>query len=109
MLDARAEDAVEDRAAALEDPRDPEELLTGLGLELPPQLVGAAQEGHVVGMLEVREADDPGQPVRRAVLVEDVEALQPEDAPAAASEVVERRAPHSPDPDDDDVVALHRT
>ena len=36
----------------------------------------------------------------------DVEALEPEDALPAAGEVVERRAPHAADSDDDDVVAL---
>ena len=39
----------------------------------------------------------------------DVEALEPEHALAAAGEVVERRAAHPADPDDDDVVSLrHR-
>ena len=40
--------------------------------------------------------------------MEQVETLDPEDALAAAGEVVERSAPHSADSDDDDVVALHR-
>ena len=78
-------------------------------LELAPQLVRAAEQRHVVGVLEVREPDDPREPVRGALLVEQVEALEPEDALAAAGEVVERRAPHSADSDDDDVVPLHRT
>ena len=85
-----------------------QELLAGFGLELAPQLVRAAEERHVVGVLEVREPDDPRQPVRGALLVEQVETLEPEDALAAAGEVVERSAPHSADSDDDDVVALHR-
>ena len=84
-----------------------EELLARLGLELAPELVRAAEERHVVGMLEVREADDPGEPVRGAALVKQVEALESEDAPAATREVVERCAPHPADSDDDDVVSLH--
>ena len=93
--------------AALDDPGDVEELLAGLGLELAPQLVGAPQQRHVVGVLEVGEPDDPRQPVRRAVLVEQVEALEPEDALSAPGEVVERGASHPADSDDDDVVPLH--
>ena len=108
VLGARAENAVEDAVAALDDSGDAQELLAGFGLELAPQLVRAAKERHVVGVLEVREADDPRQPVRRALLVEQVEPLEPEDALAAAGEVVERSAPHSADSDDDDVVPLHR-
>ena len=108
VLGARAENAVEDALAALDDSGDVQELLAGLGLELAPQLVRTAKERHVVGVLEVRESDDPREPVRRAVLVEQVEPLEPEDALPAAGEVVERRAPHSADSDDDDVVALHR-
>jgi hypothetical protein len=38
--------------------------------------------------------------------VRDVEALEAEHALAAASEVVQRGAPHPADSDDDDVVAL---
>ena len=95
------------RVAALDDAGDVQELLARLGLELAPELVRAPQQRHVVGMLEVREADDPREPVRRAVLVQEVEALEPEHALPAAGEVVERRAPHPADSDDDDVVALH--
>ena len=108
VLGARAENAVEDAVAALDDSGDVQELLARLGLELAPQLVRAAQERHVVGVLEVREPDDACQSVRRAVLVEQVETLETEHVLAAASEVVERRAPHSADSDDDDVVPLHR-
>ncbi len=64
------------------------------------------RQRHVVRMLEVGEPDDAGEPVRRALVVEHVEALEPEHALPAAGEVVERRAPHSADTDDDDVVAL---
>jgi hypothetical protein len=59
VLVARSERAVVDALARFENPRDGEELLPGLVLELAPQLVRAAHERHVVRMLEVREADDP--------------------------------------------------
>jgi len=107
VLGARAEDAVEDSVSALDDPGHVQELFAGLRLELAPELVRASQERHVVGMLEVREADDPRQPVRRAVLVQEVEALEAEHALPAARKVVERRAPHAADADDDHVVPLH--
>ena len=57
-------------------------------------------------MLEVGEPDDAGEPVRRALVVEHVEALEPEHALPAPGEVVERRASHPPDSDDDGVEAL---
>ena len=84
-----------------------EELFAGLGLELAPQLVGSPEQRHVVGVLEVGEPDDPRQAVRRAVLVEQVEALEPEDALSAPGEVIERGASHPADSDHDDVVPIH--
>ena len=108
VLVARSERAVVDALARFENPRDGEELLPGLVLELAPQLVRAAQERHVVRMLEVPEPDDPRQSVGRAVLVQHVEAFEPEHAAAPPSEVVERCAPHPADSDHDRVVPLHR-
>ncbi len=107
VLGARAQHAVQNALAALEDARDPEELLTGPGLELAPELVGPSQQRDVVRMLEVREADDACEPVRRPLLVKEIEALEAEHTLAAPCEVIERRAAHSPDTDDDDVVPLH--
>ncbi len=106
MIRARAEDTVVDQLAAFDDAGHVEELLAGFPLEFAPQLVRAPKERDVVGVLEVGEPDDPGEPVRGALLVEDVEALEPEHPLPAPGEVVEGRAPHSPDPDDHDVVAL---
>ena len=108
VLRARAEDAVENALATLDDPGDVQELLAGLGFELAPQLVRATKERHVVGVLEVGESDDPRETMRRAVLVKEVEPLEPEDALAAAGKVVEGSASHPADSDDDDVVPLHR-
>ena len=76
-------------------------------LELAPELIGAPDEGHVRRVLEVGEPDDPRDPVRGAELVRDVEPLDTEHALPAAREVIQRRAPHPADSDDDDVVALH--
>ena len=45
VLGARVKYALEDPVAALDDPRDEEELLVGLGLELAPQLVRATKQG----------------------------------------------------------------
>jgi hypothetical protein len=60
---ARAQDALEDLGAALDDPGRVQQLLAGVVLELVPELVRAAQQRDVVGMLEVGEPDDPRQPV----------------------------------------------
>ena len=109
VVGAREQHALVDPLAALDDPRDVEQLLAGLALELAPELVCASQQRDVVGMLEVGEPDDPGEPVRGALLVRHVETLEPEDALAAPGKVIQRRAAHASDPDDDNVVALaHR-
>ena len=47
VIGARAEDALEDPRPAFEDSGDVEELLAGLGLELAPELVRAAEQRHV--------------------------------------------------------------
>jgi hypothetical protein len=59
----RAQDALEDLGAALDDPGRVQQLLAGVVLELVPELVRAAQQRDVVGMLEVGEPDDPREPV----------------------------------------------
>ena len=58
-------------------------------------------------MLEVGEPDDARDPVRGAELVGDLETLDAEHALAATGQVIQRRAPHAADADDDHVVALH--
>ena len=60
---ARAKNAVEDLGAALDDPGRVQQPLAGVALELVPELVRAAQQWDVVGMLEVGEPDDPREPV----------------------------------------------
>jgi hypothetical protein len=109
VLDARTDGALEDAWPALDRARDPEQPLAGLDLELAPERVRAPDERHVARVLEVGLPDDARQTVRGAELVGDLEALDPEHAPAAPREMVERRAAHPADSDHDDVVPLgHR-
>ena len=94
---ARLERALEDGAAfgaRIHASRDVEEPLARETLELAPQLVGAPQECHVRRMLPVGEPDDSGEPVGRAVLMHQVEALESEHPQAPAREVEQRRAAH---------------
>ena len=94
---------------ALERAGGDEQPLAGIGLEVVPQLVRPPEQRHVRGVLVVREADDPGDAVRRAELVEEVELLQPEHALAASREVIRRGRPHPSEADDDCVVPIrHR-
>ena len=109
VLLARAERAGEDhllRRAGVDRAGHVQQLLSGRRLQLAPQLVGAAQQRHVVDVLVVGEPDDPRDAVRRALLVRNVEPLEAEHSPAAARQVVERGAAHAADADDDRVVAL---
>ncbi len=50
--------------------------LASLGLQLAPELEGAAEQGHVGAVLVVRQAYNPGQAVRGALVVRDAELLQ---------------------------------
>ena len=84
VVPARAKRALVDPLSCLDDPSDVEELFARLGLEFAPQLVSPSEERHVVGVLEVREPDDPREPVRRPHVVRNVEALESEHALPAA-------------------------
>jgi hypothetical protein len=108
VLEAGAQRALEDEAvrrSRVHRPGDVQEPLACHRLELAPQLVGAAQQRHVARMLEVGEPDHSCHPVGRALLVRHSEALDPEDAQAAAGEVEQGRAAETPDSDDDHVIA----
>ena len=83
VLVTRAQRPLEDPRSTLDRAGDVQQLLAGLPLELPPQLVGALHEGHVRGVLEVGEPDDARDPVRGAELVGDLEPLDAEHALAA--------------------------
>ena len=71
-----------------------------------PQLVAAPQQRNVRRVLVVGEADDPGQPVRRATLVPLGELLQAEDAVIASGEMVGSGTPHPAQADDDGVITV---
>src|SRR5829696_6153424 len=100
---------------ALEDPgflgsgiygaRNMQELLTGLALDLTPQLVGAPEEQHVGGVFVVGQTDDARVPVGGAQRVRDAEPLQAKHPPAPPGEIVGGGATHPPHADDDCVVA----
>ena len=67
---------------------DVHEFLLGFGFELVPEEVGLAEEGNVVGVFEVGEADDAGVAVGGAFAMRDVELLEAQDAFAACSKMV---------------------
>ena len=109
---ARPERALEDGATlgpGIDASRDVEEPLPGETLELAPQLVGATQERDVGRMLPVGEPDDPGEPVRRAVFMHQVEALQPEHPEPSARQVKQCRAAHTSETKHDRIVSGHGT
>src|SRR5688572_28699686 len=58
-------------------------------------------------MLVIGEADDAGEPVRRAELVEQVVLLQAKHAQTAARQVIGRCGSHPTEADDDRVVPIH--
>ena len=58
-------------------------------------------------MFPVGEPDDSGEPVGRAVLVYQVEALEPEHPQSPAREVEQRRAAHPSKTQHDRVVCGH--
>ena len=99
-----------DRSAAfrreIERAGDMQELHAGLRPGLLPQFMRAPDDRHVMRALEIGEPDDPGQAVRRAHRVADVEALQPEHLQAALGKVPAGGGPHGADTGNDDVIAV---
>src|SRR5262249_30274206 len=77
------------------------------GLELAPQLIGAPQQGHIGGMLEIAEPDDAGGAMRGAAVVAGSEALEAQHALPPAREVVNRRAAHHAQATNRHVKCLH--
>ena len=71
-----------------------EEAGPGLGLEVPPEVVGAAQEGHVARVLGVGQPDDSRVAVARAAAVAGLELLEAQAGGAGLGEVVEGGAAH---------------
>ncbi len=83
---------------------DVEEGLFGFVFEVFPELVGAAEEGDVVGVFVVGEADHAGLAVGGAARVGDVELFEAEDALAATGEVEGGGGTHRAEAEDDGVV-----
>ena len=72
-------------------------------------IVGAAQQGDVVGVLEVGETDDARMAVRAAAVVAAGKAIDSEDAEAAPCETAKGGAADAARADHDDVrVVGHR-
>src|SRR5205085_3758389 len=72
--------------------------------QVVPPLEGAVQQRDVVGMLEIRLADDARLAVRAAAVVHQAELLQAEHAPAAAGQLEQRRTAHAADAEHDRVI-----
>jgi hypothetical protein len=89
------------RQADVEAAGHREEALAEVALQRLPAGKRQAHQRHVARMLEVGEAEDARGAGRRAKLVGDGEPLQPEHAPAAPGELVDRRRAHAAGADDD--------
>ena len=86
------------------EPADlPHQRHPGLGLELAPEHVGAANQRCVLGSLADRQPGDPRVPVRRTAIVRRVVTVQPDHARPAPREPAEHRAAHCAEPDHDRV------
>ena len=73
-------------------------------LEIVPVRIGALQQRHVVGVLEIGFPDQAGIAAARTVLVRDAISFEPEHATTAPRELIERGRPHRTESDDDHVV-----
>ena len=83
---------------------DIQEALAGQTLQLPPQLIGAVEQGYVGGVLPVGQPDDAGESVGGAILVKHIEALEAEHPEASAGEMEQCRTAHPAQTEDDDIV-----
>ena len=96
------------RGAHEEPPGGAQQFRPGFLLQVLPQLVGPAQEGDVVRVLVVGQADDARFAVGRAPGVAGGEGVQAQDAPAPAGQMEGGGAAQPAQPDHDGVV-LHLT
>ena len=83
---------------------DVEEGLFGFVFEVFPEFVGAAEEGDVVGVFVVGEADEAGLAVGGAEGVGDVELFEAEDGEFTFGEVEGGGGAHGAEAEDDRVV-----
>ncbi len=78
-------------------------------LQLFPDLVGAQHQGHEVAAFADGFASNAGVAVRRSLIVRRVEAVNADRACAQLGQLVERRAAHRSQPNDDDIGGIrHR-
>ena len=73
-------------------------------LQLGPELVGAFEKRHVVGMFEIGLADDPGLAVGTAPVVAGRKLVDAQHPRPASGQVIQRGAAHAAAADDDNVV-----
>ena len=90
--------------AAVDGSRDVKEAGPRLGFEVPPEVVGAAEERDVARVLGVGKADDARVAVARAAVVAGLELLQAQAVGAGLGEVVEGGAAHGTQPHHDSVI-----
>src|SRR5207253_7441039 len=85
-----------------------EEPLAPLGFELAPEIPRAAKQRDVIGMLVIREPDDPREAARGTKGMAAVEPIETEHGGPAFREVVRGRAPVRAQARDDDVRSHER-
>ena len=77
------------------------------GLDVAPQPVGLAHQGHIGWMLEIAEPDNAGFAVGRPAVMTRLESFDADGAEASARHRIERSAAHCSEPDDGDVKSCH--
>ena len=85
-----------------------EQVCTRIVFELVPEFVGAEEQGHVAGMLEVALPDHARVAVARAAVVSRGVTFEAENPVAAAGEGARGGAAHAAQACHDDVVGFHR-
>jgi hypothetical protein len=102
----RARDEIETRLGHLQRPGTKKHLRAARGPQRLPQRVGPLHQRHVVGALEIGQADDPCLAVARPPRMRQVELFEAEHALATARQMIQRRRPHAADAHDDRVECL---
>ena len=95
------------RLADVQPTHHPQQLLTGLVLQLPPPLQREPRHPDVQGIV-VREPEVAGRPRGASLVVPEREPLEQDHRTAARAERSGRRRSHRPASHDHDVEALHR-
>jgi hypothetical protein len=109
MFPARRKRPLDDAAPlrpGIDRPGDEEQWLARQPLRLAPKFIGAAEQRHIGRMLEIGEADDPVQPMRRPHPMPDIKPLDPEHPQPPPRQLPAGSRAHAAEADDDDVVGL---